>query len=519
MAGHATAEGFLCTDQYQLTMAQLYHRLGLAERCVRFEHFFRNYPDYGAHRAGYCIHAGMQWLVEWMGRSAVRTEDLRVLAAQRDSGGHPMFDAAFLEWLGGASGFPGLRIQSIPEGRVVHPLEPLTVVEGPLALAQLLETALLNQVNYQTLVATKASRVREAGQGQPLVDFGLRRGQERGALAGSRAALIGGADFSSSVGISHELGLAPKGTHAHSMVQLFIALGLGERGAFEAYADLYPDDCLLLVDTIDTLGSGIPNAIAVFERLRRQGHRPAGVRLDSGDLAYLAIQTALQLDRAGFAECRIVLSNQLDELVILQILRQIQDEAGRYGVDADHLVRRLVFGVGTRLVTSEGCAALDGVYKLVAVTGRDGRWQPVLKRSETPSKTLIPGRKRVWRLYDGRRLATADLIGLEEEDPATGAEIVLHHPLDEGRRRVLRREEVTAVEEVLRDVAVTDRQTWPSVGELRLRRDRDLAALDPGVRRILNPHVYHVSVTERLWTLRKQLAEQLLHGSGSPPVV
>jgi nicotinate phosphoribosyltransferase len=208
------------------------------------------------------------------------------------------------DWLRRYGNFEALTLRAIPEGRVVHPHVPLTTVQGPLALAQILETPLLNKLNYTTLIATKAARVSQAGRGRPLLEFGMRRGHERGVNAGARAALIGGADFTSNVGASAALNFPPKGTHAHSMVQLFMALGEGELGAFEAYADVYPDDCLLLVDTVDTLNSGLPNAIKVFEKLRQKGHKPVGIRLDSGDLAYLAVQAARMLDKAGFSRYR-----------------------------------------------------------------------------------------------------------------------------------------------------------------------------------------------------------------------
>jgi nicotinate phosphoribosyltransferase len=385
----AVAEGVLFTDEYQLTMAQLYYRAGLHDRHVQFDHFFRSCPDYGQHQAGYCVYAGLEWLLDWMAEVRVTDGDIAHLASQGNSRGEPVFGRDFLDWFREAGSFDGLTVRAVPEGRVVHPNVPLTVVQGPLVMAQILETALLNQLNYQTLIATKAARIRESCRGQAVLEFGLRRAQGRGGNAGARAALIGGADFSSNVGISHVLGYPPKGTHAHSMVQIFMTLGEGELGAFRAYADLYPEGCLLLVDTIDTLGSGLPNAIRVFEELRKKGHEPVGIRLDSGDLAYLAIQAARMLNAAGFKKAKIVLSNQLDELVIWQILTQIEAEASRYGVDPDHLIGRLTFGVGTRLITSKGASALDGVYKLAAV--RDGdRWRPSTKISETPDKTINP---------------------------------------------------------------------------------------------------------------------------------
>ncbi len=221
------------------------------------------------------------------------------------------------------------------------------------------------------------------------------------------------------------------------MVQLFMALGEGELEAFRAYADIYPDDCLLLVDTINTLQSGLPNAIQVFTELRRKGHKPVGIRLDSGDLAYLAVQAAKMLDEAGFPDTSIVLSNQLDEMTILQILSQISDEAPSNGVDADHVVKRLVYGVGTNLITSAGDAALDGVYKLVAVQDEQVEWVPAIKISENPIKTPNPGLKHVWRVYDKRGLATADLLTLAEEDPRQMAPLHLQHPTDATTSRTM----------------------------------------------------------------------------------
>jgi nicotinate phosphoribosyltransferase len=503
-----TAEGILFTDQYQLTMAQLYFRQGLHDKWVQFDHFFRHYPDYGGHQAGYCINAGLEWLLDWMAGAHVRDEDIDYLRGQTGRTGQPVFGDDFLTWLRANGTFEAITLSAVPEGRVVHPNVPLTVVQGPLAMAQILETSLLNHLNYQTLIATKAARVRDSGRGRLLLEFGLRRGHERGANAGARAALIGGADFTSNVGLSHVLGLAPKGTHAHSMVQVFMALGLGELEAFRAYADAYPDDCLLLVDTIDTLASGVPHAIRVFEELRRAGHEPVGIRLDSGDLAYLAIRAARMLDDAGFSETSIVLSNNLDELVILQILIQIEQEAPRYGVDSDQLINRLVYGVGTHLITSWGEPALGGVYKLVAV--RDGGdWLPALKVSETAAKTPNPGHKRAWRLYDWRGKATADLLSLDDEDPRDRDVITLRHPTEPATYRALRRDDLSEIEPLLVDVLREGRLVYdlPGLDEMRQRRVADVDRLDPGVRRLINPHIYHVSLTPRLWDLKQALIE------------
>jgi nicotinate phosphoribosyltransferase len=421
-----------------------------------------------------------------------------------------MFEDDFLDYLREEGNFARISLSAIPEGRVVHPNVPLTVVRGPLAMAQILETPLLNHLNYQTLIATKAARIREVSRAAMVLEFGLRRGQDRGANAGTRAALIGGADFTSNVGLSHLLGYPPKGTHAHALVQVFLALGLSELEAFRAYAESYPDDCLLLVDTIDTLESGVPNAIRVFEELRAAGHRPMGIRLDSGDLAYLAVQSARLLDAAGFTDVSIVLSNDLDELVIWQIQSQIVDEARRHGVDPDAVVARLVYGVGTRLVTSHGEGALGGVYKLVAIQEGES-WQPAIKIADSSSKVTNPGLKRAWRIYDRRGLATADLVTLEGEDPTEASQIVLRHPNDHTRHRTLRREEITSIEPLLTEVLHAGKLVYelPTIETMRERRRADVRRLDSGVRRIMNPHIYHVSLSESLWALKQQLLSEI----------
>jgi nicotinate phosphoribosyltransferase len=513
LSDRRTAEGILFTDQYQLTMAQLYYRVGIHEKQAQFDHFFRGYPDYGVHKAGYCINAGLEWLLDWMRQARVGKSDIEYLRGQRGRTGRRLFDDDFLSWFGSNGTFDRITMSAVPEGRVVHSHVPITVVQGPLAIAQILETPLLNQLNYQILIATKAARVRESGQGRLLLEFGMRRAQGSGANAGARAALIGGADFSSNVGISHVLGYPPQGTQAHSMIQVFMVMGEGELGAFRAYADIYPDDCLLLVDTIDTLESGIPNAIRVFEELRRKGHEPVGIRLDSGDLAYLSIQAAKMLNAAGFPDAIIVLSNQLDELVIWQIVTQIQEEAPRYGVDPDHLIGRLVYGVGTRLITSQGHSALGGVYKLVALC-EEGEWVPAFKVSETPSKVPNPGHKHIWRLYDRRQKAIVDLLSLEDEDPRSMDLVKLHHPIDHAKYQTLHREEISEIEPLLVRVLQDGRLVYdlPSIDEMRQIRQADLERLDPGVRRIMNPHIYHVSLTERLWELKQELIQTAREG-------
>lgn len=506
----ALAEGILFTDMYQLTMAQLYFRMGLHERRAQFDHFFRRYPNYGDHQAGYCINAGLEWVLRWMEGAHFGEAEIAYLRGQTGRAGSRLFDDDFLDWLAENGNFSGISLSAVPEGRVVHPHVPLTIVEGPLAMAQILETALLNFLNYQTLIATKAARISLSGRGQPFLEFGMRRGHERGVNAGARAALIGGAGYTSNVGISAVLGYPPQGTHAHSMIQTFMALGEGELGAFRAYAEVYPDDCLLLVDTINTLQSGVPNAIKVFEELRSKGHKPVGIRLDSGDLAYLSIQAAKMLDSAGFDETIIVLSNSLDEMTIWQILTQIEQEAGSYGVDPAGVLNRLVYGVGTRLITSQGDSALGGVYKLVALQD-SGKWVPAIKISENPIKTPNPGRKKAYRIYETSGRASADLLALEEEgDPAGMESITLHHPTDYSTYRVMQQSDISHIEplhvEILRDGELV--YDLPTIEDMRQQRQADLAKLDSGVKRLIYPHIYHVSLTNKLWQLKQDLINE-----------
>ncbi|HER63689.1 MAG TPA: nicotinate phosphoribosyltransferase, partial [Desulfobacteraceae bacterium] len=484
-----TVEGILFTDQYQLTMAQLYFRMGIHEQQAQFDHFFRKNPDYGSHQAGYCVNAGLEWLLDWLERTRFRKKDLAYLRNMKGAKGNALFTEDFLSWLDKNGNFESITMRAIPEGRVVHPNVPLTVVTGPLAITQILESPLLNHLNYQTLIATKAARMKAAARGAQVIEFGMRRGHERGCNAGVRGALIGGADFSSNTGISHVLGIPPKGTHAHSMVQAFMALGGSEIDAFRAYAEVYPDDCLLLVDTVNTLESGVPHAIRVFEDLRRRGHQPLGIRLDSGDLAYLAIHSAKMLNNAGFGEARIVLSNELDELVIWQIISQIREESQKAGVEPESLINRLVYGIGTRLITSSGSSALDGVYKLTAMH-RNNSWVPAIKISETPAKILNPGNKQVWRLYDKRDKATADLLCHIDEKPEKEDFLELYHPTDHAKHRILAASAISRLEPMLIEIVRNGRQVYqpPSLDAIRRQRLSDEEKLDTGVRRLINPH-------------------------------
>jgi nicotinate phosphoribosyltransferase len=504
------SEGILFTDQYQIVMAQLYFKMGVHEKIVQFDHFFRNYPDYGSHKAGYCINAGLEWFVDWMQNAYFRDEDIDLLRTHKSQNNKPLFHDDFLNWLKKNGSFSNITLRAIGEGRTVHPHLPLTIVQGPIAMTQILETPLLNQLNFQTLIATKACRIKEMGKRQPMIDFGARRAQDRGAIAGVRGALIGGADFSSNVGISHLLGYPPKGTHAHSMVQLFLSMGMSEEDAFLAFADLYPDDCILLVDTINTLESGIPNAIKIFQALKKKGHKPLGIRLDSGDLAYLSLRAAKMLNDAGLEHVGIVLSNELDEMNIWQIITQISEEASKYGLDADRVIHRLIYGVGTRLITSAGDSALGGVYKLVAVKDK-GEWQPALKISESLEKIPNPGDKKVWRIYDKSGKATADLITLSDENPQEENEIVLRNPLDHTKKRIIRKDNISKIEPLLYDIIVDGKLIYefPSIEEIRKLKNKDLESLDSGIKRLILPHPYHVSISKKLWDVKQGLIKNI----------
>ncbi len=480
---HPSQAGVLFTDLYELTMAQVYFSHGMADHRASFEHHFRTYPAYGEHRAGFCISAGLGPLLDRLAEFRFGDAELSAMSAMRSASQTPLFEGGFLNWLERRGDFGRLTIRAVPDGRVVHPHTPMTVVEGPLALGQIVESVLLNHRNFATLVATKAARVKQAARSGTVLEFGMRRSAGIGANLAAEAALVGGADFSSNVAASLRLGLPARGTHAHSMVQAFMALGGSELDSFRAFAQVYPDDCVLLVDTIDTMESGMPNAITVFEELRRRGHRPVGVRLDSGDPAPSALEAARMLDEAGFEDASIVLSDQLDEVSITRITAEL----GRRAEEPDRLIARLVFGVGTRLVTSHGAPSLDGVYKLAAIRG-EGTWKPAYKTTDDPAKSALPGRKGLWRRYGGDGTARQDLVTLVEgeEDRAVSAD----------------------GEQMLETV-------WTECGasgdygieSARTRRRQDLSRLSAAHRDLLDPARYPVVRSRALERLWKQMAQ------------
>lgn len=393
----------LLTDLYQLTMAYGYFQQKVADQPAVFHLFFRNCPF----RGGYAIAAGLETVLEYIEQFAFSPEDVQYLAQLRGNDGLPLFDVGFLDYLA------ALRLQvdvdAIAEGTPVFPHEPLLRVRGPILQCQILETALLNIVNFQTLIATKAARVVMAAAGDPVLEFGLRRAQGiDGALAASRAAFIGGCQATSNVLAGRLYGIPVRGTHAHSWVMSFDS----ELDAFTAYAEAMPNNCVFLVDTYDTLG-GVRNAIEVGLKLKERGYNLAGIRLDSGDLAELSKAARRMLDEAGFQSAAIVASNDLDERLIESLKRQGAQIA--------------VWGVGTKLVTAFDQPALGGVYKLGAQQNDEGQWEPKIKLSEQLIKTSTPGVLQVRRYFvDGQ--ATGDMIFNELQDLVDPPEFV--DPMD-----------------------------------------------------------------------------------------
>ena len=471
----------LVTDLYQLTMAYGYWRQGLHEREAVFHLYFRKEPFEG----GYAVAAGLALAVDWLEHLAFSEEDLAYLAGLTGSQGKALFPKEFLTYLREMT-FT-CDVDAIPEGTVVFGHEPLLRVRGPLLQAQLVETALLTLVNFQTLIATKACRIREAaGPADQVLEFGLRRAQGfDGGLGASRAAYLGGADATSNVLAGRLYGIPVRGTHAHSWVMAFA----DEKAAFAAYADAFPDDSVFLVDTYDTL-SGVRHAISVARELRARGHELAGIRLDSGDLAYLSMQARALLDEAGFPQVHIVASNDLEENLIASLRQQ--------GARID------TWGVGTQLVTAYDQAALGGVYKLAALRrADDSGWEFTLKLSEQMAKASIPGILQVRRYADEYGKPRADML-YNTATPLPDRPVLID-PADVTRRRAVRPTETWR--DLLQPVLAQGKlvQTLPTLAESRALAQREVQALDPSIRRFLNPHPYPVGLEATLHHHRTEL--------------
>lgn len=464
----------MLTDFYQLTMMQGYIRNHCQDKEAVFDVFFRQLP----HSSGYALVAGLAQIIDYVKNLKFSAEDIAYLKRQN------IFDEAFLQALADFH-FTG-DIDAIPEGTVVFPYEPLIRVKARIFEAQLLETALLNLINFETLIATKASRVAVAASGQRVMEFGLRRAQgpDAGTL-GARAAFIGGCESTSNVLAGELYGIPVSGTQAHSWIQCFSS----ELEAFRAYARTFPEQCLLLVDTYDVLKSGIPNAIKVGLELEAEGHHFIGIRIDSGDLTYLSKRARKMLDEAGLKDAIIVASNDLDEETIFAIRAQ------GAAINA--------WGVGTHLITSKETPALGGVYKLAAV-GEKGIFNPKLKVSENVSKITNPGIKKVVRFYNHDNKALADLIALEDEDFSDGKPLTIFDPIQTWKQKVLHNYKTR---ELLVPVFRQGQCVYqlPAMLEIQAYAKKEMETLWTEVRRLTNPHKYIVDLSPKLYDLKQKL--------------
>jgi nicotinate phosphoribosyltransferase len=472
-----TYSNALLTDLYELTMAFGYWKVGKDRDEAVFHLFFRDEPFAG----GYAIAAGLADAVAYLESLRFNGEDLEYLRAQTGNDGKPLFAEEFLDHL------RDMRltcdVDAVPEGSVVFAGEPLIRVRGPIDQAQIVESALLKIINFQTLIATKTARIVYAAKGDPVIDFGLRRAQgDDGAIAATRAAYIGGASSTSNVLAGAILGIPAKGTHAHSWVMSFDS----EQEAFESWAEALPNNALLLVDTYNTL-HGIDQAIEVAKRLRSRGHEFMGVRLDSGDLAYLSIEARKRLDAAGFPNASIAASNELDEHVITSL--------------KDQNAKINLWGVGTRLITAYDQPALGGVYKLGALKRAGGEWAHRIKVSEQVAKITTPGMLQVRRFFSGRE-AIGDMI-VDELTAQPTRTIV--DPADLTRRKSF--PEQTAHEDLLVPVFRNGRRVYdpPTLDDIRARREQGFARFHDGIKRFVNPHRYPVGLEQKLFDLRTRL--------------
>lgn len=465
----------MMTDLYQLTMMYGYYKHGMARNEAIFDLFFRSTRQ----NSEYTVVAGIQSAIDYINNLHFSREDIAYLRSLN------LFDEGFLKTLSKLC-FTG-EIYGMPEGTLVFPYEPILRVRAPIMEAQLVETALLTLINHQTLIATKASRVVHAAQGDAVLEFGLRRAQGPDAgIYGARAAVVGGCNSTSNVLAGQWFGLAVRGTHAHSWVMSFP----DELSAFRAYAEIFPSSCLLLVDTYDTLRSGVPNAIRVFDELRAKGYEPVGIRLDSGDLAYLSKKARVMLDEAGYPKAKIFASSDLDEYVIQNLKTQ--------GARID------VWGVGTRLITSADWPALGGVYKLAAEVV-NGEVIPKIKLSDNAVKLTNPGYKKVVRFYSNATgKAMADLIMLNEETVDETKPLRIYHPEQPYKTTVLTN---FHTRELLTPLFIDGRQVYecPDVHALREYNRQEMETFWEEYKRMLNPQVYKVDISDKLYDLRQRL--------------
>ena len=477
----------LLTDFYELTMMQGYFK-NQTNDTVIFDAFYRENPS----GSGYAICCGLDQVIDYIKNLHFGPEDIAYLRSLQ------MFDEDFLAYLADFR-FTG-DIYAIPEGTVVFPMEPLVKVIAPIVEAQLVETAILNIVNHQSLIATKASRVCYAARGEGVMEFGLRRAQGPDAgTYGARAAVIGGCIGTSNVLCAKQFDVPPLGTHAHSWIMSFE----DELTAFRKYAELYPTNTTLLVDTYDTLRSGVPNAIQVFTELRESGRMPEkyGIRLDSGDLSYLSKKARKMLDDAGFQDASICASSDLDEYLI--------DSLKTQGAKINS------WGVGTNLITSKDCPAFGGVYKLAAVK-KNGQFIPKIKLSENQWKITNPGNKTVYRIYEKESgKIKADLIALVEEQYSPENPLLLFDPIATWKKTYLRAGTYT-MRELLVPIFLNGEcvYTSPSVMEIRDYCGKELNTLWDETRRLINPHDVYVDLSNELYHMKHQLLDSMNAGHG-----
>ena len=460
----------LYTDFYELTMAQGYFLHGRMNETAWFDYFFREQPFNG----GYVVFAGLQNVLEFLTDMQYDTDDIDFL---KKSG----FNEDFLSYLKNFR-FNG-TINSVKEGEIVFPHEPVLSVQGTIIETQLIETMLLNIINFQSLIATKASRIRQAAGDKTFVDFGLRRAQSFGGIHASRAAIIGGANATSNTFSGFHYDIDISGTQAHSWIQSFE----NEYTAFEKFAETTPGKIILLVDTYDTLRSGVPNVIKLAKKLKKKGKKIDGIRLDSGDLYYFSKESRKKLDAEGFEDIKIFASNQLDEYVI----KSLNDQ--RAPIDG--------FGIGTRLVTGNESPALDGIYKLSVMNG-----VPTIKLSENIEKTTLPGHKHIIRLKNMDGSFYADAIALANEDPNTINTI--YHPFYPRKYTNIKPLHKTFImDQVMEHGNILNNEK--NINKIQTYAARQLDKLPLEYRRFLNPHVYKTGVSKKLLQLKEEKTKDI----------
>ena len=469
----------MLTDFYELTMANGYLQEGLQNKVAYFDMFFRRVPDDG----GFAIMAGVEQLIQYLKNIKFSNDDIEFLRNKN------MFSEEFLQYL---KNFRfSCDVWAVPEGTPTFPNEPIVTVRGPVIEAQFVETMVLLTINHQSLIATKANRIVRAADGRSVMEFGSRRAQGYdGAIYGSRAAYIGGCIGSSCTISDKEFDVPVIGTMAHSWIQMFS----NELEAFKAYARTYPDSCTLLVDTYNVLKSGVPNAIKAFnEELIHRGCRPKGIRIDSGDIAYLSKEARRMLDEAGFEDCKIVASNALDEFILRDILIQ--------GAKVD------LFGVGERLITSKSEPVFGGVYKLVAVE-ENGEVSPKIKLSENVGKITNPGFKSVWRLFDNvTGKAIADVLTINDEIIDENKPYELFDPEHTWKRKTVTNFYAKRLLTQIFDKGVCIYES-PTLKDIQSYCKAQVDTLWDEVKRFENPHKYYVDMSKPLWDMKAKLLEE-----------